>query len=243
MSLNLKTLNNVILGDCLEKMKDIPDNSIDMILTDLPYGVTARNKWDSIIQFDELWKQWNRIKKDTSPVVLTAIQPFSSISVLSNIIDFKYEWIWRKSTITGVLNAKRQPVRNNEQVLVFYKKQCMYNPQGLIEVNQITKQGTSSKNYGSRDENSSYKQQFTNYPRSVLEVKSTSTRSHPTEKPVALFEYLIKTYTDEDMTVLDCCAGSGTTAIACMNTNRNYICIEKDEQYIEVIRQRISRHR
>jgi len=233
--------NQVILGDCLEKMKDIADDSIDMILTDLPYGVTARNKWDVIIPFNSLWKEWNRIKKETTPIILTGTQPFASMCIMSNTDYFKYEWIWEKQQGTGFLNAKKQPLRNHEQVLVFYEKQCLYNPQMTEGKPYICKSGIGSKNYGEQKrvitENKGVR-----YPLTVRKFVYDGKKEHPTQKPISLFEYLIKTYSNEGDTVLDCCAGSGTTAIACLNLNRNYICIEKDTKYFEVMKERIKNH-
>lgn len=239
-------MNDIILGDCLEKMKDIPDNSIDMILTDLPYGVTNRNKWDIIIPFDKLWEQWNRIKKETTPIILTATQPFASMCIMSKPEFFKYEWIWEKEKGTGFLNSKKQPLRNHEQILVFYDKQCVYNPQMTKGEPYIKKQtGNSfSTNYGKQKKpndnfNSGYR-----YPLTIVEFSRESQSYqkgiHPTQKPVALFEYLIKTYTNEGDTVLDCCAGSGTTGVACKNLNRNYILIEKEQEYYDIIKERLK---
>lgn len=224
-------------GDCLEVMQQIPSNSVDMILCDLPYG-TTRNKWDAIIPFDELWKNYNRIIKDRGAIVLTATQPFSSKLVCSNIDNFSYEWVWVKSKITGVLNAKKMPVRKHEQILVFNKPK-MYNPQGLVLNGTVTKQGSSSSNYGKRD-TKQYIQEFSNYPRDVLEIASEGKTVHPTQKPVALMEYLIKTYTNEGDLVLDNCMGSGTTGVACKNTNRNFIGIELDEKYFKIAEERIN---
>lgn len=240
---NEQFINRVIHGDCLEWLPQIEDKSIDMILCDLPYGVTKRNKWDSVIPLDLLWKEYKRIIKDNGAIVLTAIQPFASALVMSNPKMFKYEWIWQKSYITNVLNAKKQPVRNHEQILVFYKKQPTYNPQGVEEVNRMTRQGTSSTNYGKRKENNEYFQEKGNYPRSVLFVssKGEGKKLHPTQKPVKLFEYLIKTYTNEGDTVLDNCLGSGTTAVACINTGRNFIGIEIEEEYCKIANERIKR--
>ena len=233
-------LNKIYNEDCLKGMKRIPDKSIDMILCDLPYG-TTQNKWDTIIPFEPLWEQYERIIKNNGAIVLTATQPFSSELVCSNKKLFKYEWIWQKSKITGVLNAKRQPVRQHEQVLVFYKNQPEYNPQGLIPYNKEIKQGSSSKNYGKR-KTSSYTQSHTGYPRSVLAIKSEGKSIHPTQKPTSLFEYLIKTYTTEEAVVLDNCMGSGTTAIACLNTNRKYIGFELDNAYFEIAKLRTSEY-
>ena len=235
-------LNRVTQGDCLEVMRLIPDKSIDMILCDLPYGVTARNKWDEVIPFEPLWEQYERIIKDNGAIVLTATQPFASKLVMSNIKLFRYEWIWQKSYITGVLNAKKQPVRNHEQILVFYKKQPTYNPQGIVKVNKMTRQGTSSLNYGLRDSDNEYYQENGNYPRSVqfISSKGDGKKLHPTQKPVALFEYLIKTYTNEGEIVLDNCIGSGTTAVAALKTNRKFIGFEIVPEYVEIANKRIK---
>ena len=223
-------------GDCLELMKQIPDGSVDMILCDLPYG-TTQNKWDSVIPLDLLWHEYKRICKGV--IVLTAAQPFSSALVLSNIDQFKYEWIWVKSKITGVLNAKKMPVRKHEQVLVFASKPTTYNAQGLIRKGTITKQGGNSDNYGERS-SADYVQEWTNWPRDVLEISSEGKTVHPTQKPVALMEYLIRTYTHEGMIVLDNCMGSGTVGVACANTGRNFIGIEMDEKYFEIAKNRVE---
>ena len=215
-----------------------------MILCDLPYGVTARNKWDAVIPFDLMWKEYNRIIKDNGAIVLTATQPFASALVMSNPKIFKYEWIWEKSYITGVLNAKKQPVRNHEQVLVFYKKQPTYNPQGLSKGFVSGGNKGNSNNYN-EVKTVEYTQEMTGYPRSVqfISNKGEGKKIHPTQKPVSLFEYLIKTYTNEGETVLDNCLGSGTTAIACINTNRNFIGIEKELDYCEIANKRIEEAR
>ena len=244
----LQLQNQIILGDCLEKMKDIPDNSIDVVLTDLPYGVTARNKWDSIIPFDQLWKQWNRIKKETTPVILTTIQPFTSFTIISNPENFKYEWIWEKERGTGFLNAKKQPLRKHESILVFYDKQCCYNPlmKKLDKPYNHILPNSETNNYNSfktgNNEERITKIYDSKYPTTILKIPRDNNRKniHPTQKPVELFEYLIKTYSDETDLVLDCCAGSGTTAIACIKTKRNYICIEKDENYFNIMKNRIT---
>lgn len=227
-------------ADCFDAMKEIPDGVIDMILCDLPYG-TTQNKWDSVIPFEPLWKEYHRVCKPNAAVVLTATQPFSSALTMSNILNFKYQWIWSKSKITGVLNAKKMPVRKHEQVLVFYKNQPSYNAQDLIIKNSVTKQGGNSSNYGDRSSDD-YMQEFTNWPRDVLEIKSEGKNIHPTQKPVELFEYLIKTYTNENELVLDNTAGSGTTAIAAINTNRRWVCIEKEEDYYKKAMNRIWSH-
>ena len=229
----------IILGDCLEKMKDIPDNSIDMILTDLPYGVTARNKWDIIIPFDKLWEQWNRIKKETTPVVLTSMQPFTSKLIMNNINNFKYEWVWEKQQGTGFLNAKKQPLRNHEQILIFYDKQCCYNPQMAEGKPYIQTSQVKTDNYNEFIRTPTISNGY-RYPKTVLKIDRDKSRLHPTQKPVKLFEYLIKTYSNEGDTILDCCAGSGTTGVACKNLNRNYILIEKDEEYYNIIKERLK---
>ena len=239
-------------GDCLEIMKDIPDGSVDMILADLPYGTTAC-KWDSIIPFEPLWEQYERVIKDNGAIVLTASQPFTSALVMSNPKMFRYQWYWNKNRPTGFANAKKQPLRNVEDVVVFYKKIPTYNPQGLIEINRTVRNSKSaggetlrsniedSSGKGSlRTSGHSYVQKYTNYPRQALYINSESKTVHPTQKPVALFEYLIKTYTNEGETVLDNVMGSGTTGVACLNTNRSFIGIELDDKYFEIAKKRIN---
>ena len=233
------------LGDCLEIMKSIPDKSIDAIICDLPYG-TTQNKWDSIIPLDLLWKQYKRIC--SGAIVLTATQPFSSYLVTSNIKNFKYEWIWEKSKVTGVLNAKKQPLRQHEVVLVFYESQPTYNPQGLIACNIKASTGVgsngSSSNYGkiTQTEDGTYTQTATGYPKSVIKISSEGRTVHPTQKPVALMEYLVKTYTNQGDTVLDNCMGSGTTGVACKNLGRKFIGIEQDANYFEIAKNRIEQY-
>ena len=223
-------------GDCLEIMPTLADKSIDMILCDLPYGTTAC-KWDTVIPFEPLWTQYKRLIKDNGAIVLTASQPFTSALVMSNPNMFKYCWYWKKRPV-NFLNAKHQPMRNIEDVLVFGGS-VNYNPQGLLKQHHINKRSNSTETNGAHG--LANVSEFTNYPTQVLET--TGERGlHPTQKPVALFEYLIRTYTNEGDTVLDNCAGSFTTAIACMNTNRNYICIEKDEKYFEIGKDRIANH-
>ena len=236
---------NLIQGDCLEVMKSIPDKSIDAIICDLPYG-TTQNKWDSIIPLDLLWLQYKRICKGV--IVLTATQPFSSFLVTSNIKNFKYEWIWKKSKVTGVLNAKKQPLRQHEVVLIFYDSQPTYNPQGLVACDKRASTGVSikgsSSNYGkiTQTVDGTYNQTSTGYPKSVLEIASEGKTVHPTQKPVALMEYLIKTYTNEGDTVLDNCMGSGTTGVACKNLGRKFIGIEQDANYFEIAKNRIEQY-
>ena len=232
--------NTIIQGDCLEVMKYLPDNSIDMVLADPPYA-TTQCKWDSIIPLEPMWEQLKRIIKPNGAIVMTAAQPFTSVLVCSNLGMFAYEWVWVKSKITGVLNAKKMPVRKHESVLVFCDRKCTgtYNAQGLVKKGTVTKQGGNSDNYGSRSSDD-YVQEFTNWPRDVIEIKSEGNTVHPTQKPVALMEYLIKTYTNENETVLDFTAGSFTTGVACQNTNRQFIGIELDEEYFEIGKKRLG---
>lgn len=229
-------------GDCLERMKEIPDGSVDMVLTDPPYGTTAC-KWDTVIDLPSMWVELKRIIKPSGAIVMTAGQPFSSALVMSNPAWFAYEWVWVKTKITGVLNAKRMPVRKHEQVLVFCDRKSTgtYNAQGVIpcDIVREDKVSHSSDNYGKRG-GVKYKQSFTNWPRDVLEIKSEGNTVHPTQKPVALMEYLIKTYTNEDEKVLDFTMGSGTTGVACVNTGRHFIGIELGPDYYAIAERRIS---
>lgn len=229
------------LEDCFDAMREIPDGVVDMVLCDLPYG-TTQNKWDSIIPLAALWEQYWRIAKPNAAIVLTAQPPFDKQLGASCLDHMQYEWIWNKSRVTGHLNAKRQPMRKHENVLVFYRKQPTYNPQGLVRFDKIKKQGRdTTANYGAVKEGD-YFQEWTNYPHSILEIQSAGSTVHPTQKPVALFEYLIKTYTNENELILDNCAGSGTTAIAAINVNRKWICIERDEDYANKAIERIRNH-
>jgi site-specific DNA-methyltransferase (adenine-specific) len=238
-------LNNIYQGDCLDLMKYIPDKSIDMILCDLPYGTTAC-KWDSIIPFEPLWKQYERIIKDNGAIILTADEPFSSQLVNSNIKKFRYKWIWEKPYTTGFMNANKMPLKNIEDVLVFYKKLPTYNPQGVIRVNKKRnrrkdKETTIYNDMGLKE--GEYTQKFTNYPNQIIKTNKKEFGLHPTQKPVELFEYLIKTYTNEGETVLDNCMGSGSTIVACINTNRKYIGIEKELKYFNLASKRIADHK
>jgi len=278
----------LMLGDCLELMKDIADKSIDMILCDLPYGTTAC-KWDVIIPFtkyivekngkkeryvyqdeyvlkrfkkgvcnypkvieefnslakDGLWEQYKRIIKDNGAIVLTASQPFTSALVMSNVKNFKYEWIWIKTKPSGHLNAKKQPMRKTENILVFYKMQSVYNPQDLIKGEFNNNRPSRSKKIKGEYVHGAEREigisEYTNYPNNVLEFSNPNNKTvHPTQKPVALFEYLIKTYTNEGDLVLDNCMGSGTTGVACKNLNRNFIGIELDPDYFKIAEKRIN---
>ncbi|PHA15508.1 DNA-methyltransferase [Bacillus toyonensis] len=240
-------LNQVFNMDCLEGMKMIEDKSIDLILCDLPYGTTAC-RWDSIIPFDLLWQQYERIIKDNGAILLTASQPFTTKLIASNMKLFRYEWIWKKGNhVTGFPNANRMPLKNHENVLVFYKKLPKYYPQDLILLDKPIqkKEIRRMKVFGKRNNeslNNEYVKKYTNYPKSVIDFPRDSKTFHPTQKPVALFEYLIKTYTKEGETVLDNCMGSFTTAIACINTNRNYIGFEMEEEYWKLGNERVNKH-
>ena len=235
-------------GNCLELMANIPNGSVDMILCDLPYG-TTQNEFDKeIIPFEPLWEQYWRVSKPNAAIVLTSAQPFTSALVQSQLKYFKYEWIWHKSKVTGFLNAKKQPLRSHESVLVFYKSQPTYNPQGVRHIQKVCgvqkskTTGKSTSNYGqlSGQPGDTYIQTQTGYPTSVIDIGSETSAVHPTQKPVELFEYLIKTYTDKGDTVLDNTSGSGTTAVAAENTGRKWICMEMDEKYYTPSVQRIQ---
>lgn len=227
------------LGDCLELMADIPDGSIDMILCDLPYG-TTRNKWDAIIPFEPLWAHYWRVAKPNAAIVLTAQCPFDKVLGASQIEHLRYEWLWEKPRATGHLNVKKQPLKAHENVLVFYRDQPAYFPQ-MVPGKTYKVGGGASKedNYGAfsgkRENDGSLR-----YPRSIQQF-SAETGAHPTQKPVALFEYLMRTYTTEGQTVLDNCSGSGTTAVAAHQTNRRYIGIEQDVDYYLASCERVAR--
>ena len=247
MAINIIMLNQIIHGDCLEEMKHIPDNSIDMILCDLPYGTTAC-KWDVIIPFDRLWEQYKRIVKPNAAIVLTASQPFTSQLVMSNLEWFKYEWIWDKHIPRNFVNAKIMPMKKHESILVFGKN-IKYNPQMTLR-DKLVKCKNYSKGasaYRLNKENGNQKEYIYTHrnPDTIITGlwQANKGKVHPTQKPVALFEYLIKTYTNEGDLVLDNCCGSGTTAVACKELNRNYICIEKEKEYFDIACDRISQPR
>ena len=234
----------LIKGDCLVEMNSIPDKSIDMILCDLPYGTTAC-KWDNVIPFEPLWAQYKRVIKDNGAIVLTASQPFTSALVMSNPSWFRYEWIWGKNLATGHLNAKKMPLKEHENIIVFYNKLPTYNPQFTKGEPYIKKSSSDGSIYrkgigGHTTENSGNR-----YPKSIITMTNASRKNklHPTQKPVPLLEYLIKTYTNEGETVLDNCMGSGTTAIACMNTNRNFIGFELNKEYFDIACKRIEENK
>ena len=227
-------------GDCLELMKNIPDKSIDMILCDLPYG-TTHNKWDNVIPMEPLWEQYNRIIKDNGAILLFSQMPFGASLIMSNPKMFRYEWIWEKNQAVGFLNAKKMPLRKHENILVFYKHLPTYNPQGLIKLDEpIQEEGSANrngKNYGVADK--SFIRTHKNYPTDIITFSKDS-GYHPTQKPVDLLEYLIKTYTNEGDTVLDNCMGSGSTGVACKNTNREFIGMELDEKYYKIACERLG---
>ena len=226
-------------GDCLEVMKDIPDRSMDMILCDLPYGTTSC-KWDTVIPFEPLWKEYKRDIKDNGAIVLFSKQPFTTELIHSNLKDFKYTLVWKKDNHDNPLMAKKRFLNITEDINVFYKKQCTYNPLGIVKINKLTKQGRGESLSQKNTRKTEYFQEYTNYPRNILEFKRDLPNIHPTQKPVALLEYLIKTYTDEGDLVLDFTMGSGSTGVACLNTNRKFIGIELDENYFNIAKERIE---
>lgn len=226
----------LIHGDCLEVMKSIPDGSVDLILCDLPYG-TTQNKWDSVIDLPSLWDEYKRIS--CGAIVLTAQTPFDKVLGAANISMLRYEWIWRKEAGTGFLNAKRAPLKDHENVLVFYDKTPTYNPQMRQGFKPYKcKKGGETFNYNPSGIVTTVSG-GERYPVTVLEFPRDRVKLHPTQKPVALMEYLIKTYTNEGDTVMDNCMGSGTTGVACINTGRRFIGIEKDDEYFEIAKKRI----
>lgn len=234
---------NLYNGDCLEVMKEIPTGSVDMILCDLPYGTTYAS-WDSVIPSKQLWASYKRLIKKNGAIVLFGVQPFSSYLITSNPEMFKYQWVWNKVNGSNFANANRQPLKCHEDILVFYEGQCLYNPQKTVgKPNHV--QGSSKKNVSETrlisdrvgDDLSGLK-----HPKSIQTFSKHSSQCglHPTQKPVDLCEYLIKTYTNEGEWVLDNTMGSGTTGVACVNTSRNFIGIEKDEKYFEIAKERIN---
>ena len=235
-------INAIYNEDCLEGMKRIPDGSVDMILCDLPYGLTA-SKWDAVIPNDLLWEQYERVIKENGAIVLFGNEPFSSHLRMSNIKSYRYDWKWDKVRGANFATVNRRPFNSFEDIMVFYKKQPTYNPQFWQGKPYEQKQGYvgEGKQTGLSRKEVVTKSDGRRYPLSIIRF-SKENGLHPTQKPVPLFEYLIKTYTNEGETVLDNCMGSATTAIACMNTNRNYIGFELDEDYYELASKRISKH-
>jgi len=240
-------INSIIYGDCLIEMKKIKDASIDMILCDLPYG-TTQCKWDTIIPFDNLWNEYERIIKHNGAIVLTANQPFTSALVMSKINLFRYSLVWEKSKSTGYLNSKKMPMRSHEDILIFYKSLPTYNPQKTIglpydkgKANRPTEVYREQKG-----EIHVKNKDGLRFPRSIQYFKTAESEGkvfHPTQKPISLFEWLIKTYSNENDLILDNCMGSGTTAIASIKTNRNYIGIENDENYFNISIERINEYK
>jgi site-specific DNA-methyltransferase (adenine-specific) len=238
--------NSLIHADCLEAMKYIESKSIDMILCDLPYG-TTQNKWDSIIPLDILWEQYDRIIKDNGMICLTCTEPFTNQLINNKLKQYKYyDLVWDKTSTTGFLNAKRQPLRRHEQILCFYKKQTTYNP--IMEVRgkprnkglYNKKNGDGDMCYGKFNNISSFNNEY--YPTSIIQVSKAVQKGklHPTQKPIELLENLIRTYTNKNEIVLDNTMGSGSTGVACINTKRNFIGIEKDDKYFEIACERIN---
>ena len=235
---------SLLFGDCLERMKEIPDGSVDMVLVDLPFG-TTQNSWDSVIDMKLMWEEVNRVSKNNSAKLFFAQTPFDKVLGCSNLKELKYEWIWEKTTATGHLNAKKMPMKAHENILVFYDKLPTYNPQkttGHKPANSYTKHQDDGSNYGETKVGISGGGQTDRYPRSVQVFKTDKQKVslHPTQKPVALLEYLIKTYSNEGDIVLDFTTGSGSTGVACLNTNRKFIGIEMDENYFDICVKRIG---
>jgi DNA modification methylase len=227
-------------GEALEVMDKLIAEGVvvDAIITDPPYGTTAC-KWDSVIPFDAMWERLNKLIKPNGAIVLFGSEPFSSALRMSNIKNYKYDWVWDKKAFSNQMMAKKQPLRIIENVIVFNSK--IYHPQGLIEINKVTKQGSKiTDNIGGGKRKTSYIQTHTNYPRNILEFSKDRPSTHPTQKPVALMEDLIKTYTNEGDTVLDFTMGSGSTGVACKNTNRKFIGIEMDKGYFGIAKKRIE---
>ena len=243
---------NLMHGDCLELMKSIPDGSVDMVLADPPYGTTAC-KWDSVIPFEPMWEQLKRVTKKNGAIVMTASQPFTSALIMSNVKMFKYCWVWDKVRPSNFFACKFQPLNNIEDVIVFSRGGCNngtknpvpYNPQGVKIVNKIVKNSNTSGGKVGDAHKTSIKrgeyfiQEGENYPKKIIKFIRDNSGLHPTQKPVALMEYLIKTYTNEGETVLDFTMGSGTTGVAAKNLNRNFIGIELDEEYFNIAKERI----
>lgn len=240
----------LLLGDCLEKMREIPSGSVDMVMADLPYGTTAC-KWDSVIPMQPLWAEYRKVCKEDAAMVLTASQPFTSALVMSNPNEFRYCWVWQKNRGTGFLDAKKRPLKTHEDVVVFFRQQPIYNPQKKLGkpshstgISTGRKQREKSAIYHGKSDTVPTDVSGMKFPTSVLQFDglppSKGLRQHPTQKPVALMEYLIRTYTNEGMTVLDNTMGSGTTGVACVHTNRNFIGIERDAAYFAIAEKRIA---
>ena len=234
-------MGKLILGDCLEKMKDIPDGSIDLVLTDPPYGTTAC-KWDSVIPFEPMWAHLKRVRKAKVAIVLFGSEPFSSILRVSNLKEFKYDWIWDKKKPGAFAIAKFRPLIKTENISVFANGKHNYYPIKEPQKKRTGKIYKSSDSASVKYNDGKNRIYTEKYPKNVIEISNANQRGkvHPTQKPVKLMEYLIKTYTNEGETVLDFTMGSGTTGVACINTDREFIGIEKDEKYFEIAKQRIQ---
>lgn len=240
--------SHIYYDDCLTKMNVLQDSSIDMILVDPPYGTTPLH-WDSTINFERLWNQLHRVAKPNAAIVIFAQEPFASFVRMSNMKEYRYDWYWEKERLTNVFQVKRRPGKTVENICVFYKEQCIYNPQkhehiGKLVSNKVGEKARWSITQSGYNQNTKpleYHDDGTRHPTQVLRINRDNPmkRLHPTQKPVELLEYLIKTYTNEGMTVLDCCMGSGSTGVACLNTNRNFIGIEKDLDYYILASNRI----
>ena len=229
------------LGDCLDILPTLPDDSIDMVMVDLPYGTTAC-KWDSIIPLDFLWEQYNRICKKNAAMLFTSAQPFTTTLASSNINNFRYEWIWEKPQGTNPMNAKVMPLKSHENILVFYRSNPTYNPQMWYSTPYSGFSSDTSKIgevYGNQQSKHRDNPEGSRYPKTVLKFKQEK-GLHPTQKPVGLMEYLIKTYTNEGDTVLDNTMGSGTTGVACVNCNRSFVGIEMDKKYYQISKERFN---
>lgn len=233
---------HIFLGDCLERMKEIESSTVDMILCDLPYWTTCCS-WDAVIPFEPLWAEYERVIKPNGAIVLFSAQPFTAVLACSNLKLFRYEWIWEKPNATGFLNAKKQPLRAHESILIFYKSQPTYNPQKTFghERKTAKKKVIGSEHYGKQLSVKDY-DSTERYPRSVQVFSSDKQKQalHPTQKPVSICEYLIRTYTNEGELVLDSTMGSGTTGVACINTGRRFIGIEKDTGYFATAKIRLD---
>ena len=255
MTTQMNKTAQLYYGDCLDVMSTIPDKSVDMILCDLPYGTTCL-KWDNVIDSEKLWAQYERIIKDNGAIVLFSAQPFTSALIMSNIKLYRYSWVWDKCGATGFLNANYAPLKATEDINVFSKgtvgslskNPVVYYPQGVVEVNQKKKNNPNSKwrqnkGYGGHNKLNSdteYVQKYTGYPTNILRFKREAKPVHPTQKPVSLLEFLVKSYTLPGETVLDNCMGSGSTGVACANTGRAFIGIEKEQKYFETAKSRIE---
>lgn len=235
----------IVFGDCMEEMPKLSDRSVDMILCDLPYGMT-KNTWDVVIPFDALWKEYERVIKDHGAIVLFGSQPFTSLLITSNLKLFRYSLVWEKNKFSDFLNAKRKPMKTNEDIAIFYKKQPTYNPQYWYSTpyrRWNTQEAVDKQsNYGSHKENVAESEDGRRLPTTVLKFNRVERPSHPTEKPVDLLEWLIRTYSNEGDVVLDNCMGVGSTGVACVSTKRKFIGMELEKKYYEEAQKRLFGH-